>query len=79
MHDDYTLEGWMFINYLSLIYYYKIYHQLTEKKLLDKYSVSDVLLLLSKFRKIKIANDWQNLELPKQTKTIIKQLNLPIT
>ncbi|HOV32611.1 MAG TPA: hypothetical protein PLX23_04530 [Candidatus Hydrogenedens sp.] len=79
MHDDYTLEGWMFINYLSLVYYYKIYHQLIEKKLLDKYSVSDVLLLLSKFRKIKIANDWQNLELPKQTKIIIKQLNLPIT
>lgn len=79
MHDDYTLEGWMFINYLSLVYYYKIYQQLTEKKLLDKYSVSDILFLLSKFRKAKIANDWQNLELPKQTKTILKQLNLPIT
>lgn len=31
MRSDPSFEGWMFINYLSLLYYYKIYQRLIEK------------------------------------------------
>ncbi len=48
MRSDYSLERWIFINYLSLLYYYKIYKRLVEKEILGEYSVSDVLLILSK-------------------------------
>lgn len=79
MRSDYSLEGWMFINYLSLVYYYKIYKKLIEKDLLSRYSCSDVLLYLSKYRRVKISTHWIDLEIPKQTKKLIEDLGLHIT
>lgn len=79
MRTDYSLEGWMFINYLSLIYYYKIYHRLVEKGLLGDYSVSDVLLYLNRYRKVKVSTHWLTLEIPKQTRKLIESLGLHIT
>ncbi|MEW6215762.1 MAG: transposase [Nitrospirota bacterium] len=79
MRNDYAMEGWMFINYLSLVYYYKIYQQLIEKDLLSRYSPSDVLLYLSKYRRVKISTCWMDLEIPKQTRKLIEDLGLHIT
>ncbi len=79
MRNDYSLEGWIFVNYLSLLYYYKIYRRLVEKDLLDDYSVLDVLLYLSKYRKVKISTHWVELEIPKQTRKLIEDLGLHIT
>lgn len=79
MRSDYSMEGWMFINYLSLVYYYKIYHRLIEKDLLSEYSPLDVLLVLSKYRRVKVSSHWVDLEVPKQTRKLIERLNLHIT
>jgi len=79
MRSDYSMEGWMFINYLSLVYYYKIYHNLIKRELLSRYSPLDVLLYLSKYRKVKISANWIGLEIPKQTRKLMDKLNLPIT
>lgn len=79
MRSDYSMESWMFINYLSLVYYYKIYQILINNDLLSKYSVSDFLLYLSKFRKVKVSKHWIDLEIPKQTRRLIERINLPIT
>lgn len=79
MRSDKAIESWMFINYLSLVYYYKIYHLLVEKALLSRYSVLDVLLYLSKYRKVRVSTHWLGLEIPKQTKRLIEKLNIPIT
>jgi len=79
MRNDYSMEGWMFINYLSLLYYYKIYHRLIEKDLLSKYSPLDVLFYLSKYRKVKVSTHWIDLEIPKQTRLLMEALSLPIT
>ena len=79
MQNDYSMEGWMFINYLSLVYYYKIYHNLIKRELLSRYSPLDVLLYLSKYRKVKISANWIDLEIPKQTRKLMEKLNLPIT
>ncbi len=79
LRSDYSFEAWMFINYLSLLYYYKIYRLLIDKGLLSKYSVLDVLLYLSKYRKVKVSIQWLDLEIPKQTGELIKILDLHIT
>ena len=79
MRSDKSLEGWMFINYLSLTYYYKIYQRLIEKDLLSRYSPSDVLLYLSKYRKVKVSTHWIDLEIPKQTRQLVETLGLHIT
>jgi len=62
-----------------LVYYYKIYKKLIEKDLLSRYSCSDVLLYLSKYRRVKISTHWIDLEIPKQTKKLIEDLGLHIT
>jgi hypothetical protein len=79
MRDDYSMEGWMFINYLSIVYYYKIYQRLMEKGLLSEYSPLDVLLYLSKHRRVKVSTYWIDLEIPKQTKKLIEILEGHIT
>ncbi|MCL6501000.1 MAG: transposase [Candidatus Pacearchaeota archaeon] len=79
MRSDYSMEGWMFINYLSLVYYYKIYQRLIERDLLSEYSPLDVLLILSKCRRVKVSTRWEDLEIPKQTRKLIESLDLHIT
>jgi len=79
MRSDYSMEGWMFINYLSLVYYYKIYQQLMKKNLLKIYSPIDVLLYLSRYRRVKVSTHWVELEIPKQTRKLIEIFGLHIT
>jgi len=81
MRNDFSMEGWMFINYLALLYYYKIYNRLLEKKLLSRYSPSDVLLHLGRYRKAKTPDGWIDLEVPKKTRMLAEKLGavLPIT
>ena len=79
MQDDYSLEGWMFINFIALLFYYRIYRLLTEKELLNNYSPKDVLIHLSRIYKLKISDNWVLSEIPKKTRHIIEKLNIPIT
>ncbi|UCE53602.1 MAG: transposase [Desulfobacterales bacterium] len=79
MQNEFTLQGWMFINYLALQWYYHIYKLLSEKELIAKYSVKDMLMHLSEIRKIKINGVWKTAEITDKTKTLLKKLEIPIT
>ncbi len=71
MRSDYSMEGWMFINYLSLVYYYRIYRKLIEKEVLSEYSPMDVLIYLSRYRRVRVSTHWIDLEIPEQTRKMI--------
>ena len=43
MQNDQSMEGWMFINYLALLAYWRILKLLVKKELLSKFSIKDVL------------------------------------
>lgn len=79
MRDDYRLEGWMFVNFIALVFYYRIYRLLVDNKLLNNYSPHDVLIHLSRIYKLKIGDKWVTSEIPKKTRKIIEKLNIPIT
>jgi len=79
MRDDQQMEGWMFVNFISLLFYYKIYGLLTQKELLRKYSPKDVLMHLSKIHKLKINDKWITSEIPKKSRTVIEKLDIRIT
>jgi IS4 transposase len=79
MRNDYALEAWMLINFLSLQYYYRIYQMLLKRGILSRYSVSDVVFLMSKIRKVKVSTQWISLEIPKKTKRLMEALNVHIT
>lgn len=79
MRDDYQLEGWMFINFVALVFYYRLYRLLADNSLLKKYSPGDVLLHLSRVYRLKIQDRWLTAEIPKQTRDILEKLCIPIT
>lgn len=79
MRTDRSMESWMLINYLALTYYYKIYHLLIKHGILNKYSVFDVVMHLSRFRKVRVSAHWIDLEIPKQSRKLIEKIKLPIT
>jgi hypothetical protein len=75
LRDDLMLQRWMFVNFLSLLYYYRVYMKLREAELLKKYSVKDLIIHLRRIYKLKIDNKWVTSEIPKTSRKIIEKLN----
>ena len=78
MRDEAHLQGWMFVNFVSLLLYYKIYELLINKDLLTNLSPKDVILHLSRIYKLKIEGKWILSEIPKKSRKIIEKLDLTV-
>jgi transposase len=74
-----AMEGWAFINHVSLLLCYKLYNLLREKKLLSKFSVADLITHLKYIHKIKISDAWVTSEVSKKTITLLGELGFAIT
>lgn len=74
--DDKQLEGWLFINFISLQLYYKLYALLLKNKMLNNYSPADIITHLKRINTLKINNKWQLAEIPKKTRETLKKLNI---
>lgn len=79
MQNEKSLEGWMFINYIALCWYYKIYSLLVNHKLINKVSVNDILQRLSKINKVRINSSWVLSEITAKTNSLIKTLGVTVT
>jgi transposase len=74
-----AMEGWLFINHLALIFYYKLYKRLIQHKMLKKYSPKDILMHLNTIKKVKINDVWKTAEIATKSKTILEKIKIPIT
>lgn len=81
MRDDRQLEGWLFVNFIAMQLYYKIYALLMERKMLNSHSPMDVIIHLKRVYKLKVGDKWRLAEIPKRSRKIIKKLgiDIPIT
>lgn len=80
MQNEEAFNGWMFINFIALQWYYRISVLLTEKKLLTNYSPKDLLMLFREIRAARIADKWQVEEIPAKILKLIDKLQIkPIT
>lgn len=79
MQDNDAIEGWMFINFIVLHWYYKILHQLKAQKLNSKYSPKDIITFLIDIKKIKINDKWYEDNITKKNKAIFDKLKMSIT
>jgi transposase len=80
MQNEFALEGWMFINYIALHWYYRIYQQLLAKyELNGKFSPKDFISFLTEIKRVKINDKWYTAEITKKTNDLLKKLELPIT
>jgi transposase len=79
MQNEQSLEGWMFINYIALHWYYRIYQLLRKNNLNYKYSPMDLVKHLTEVRKVKINGQWHLAEITKKTSDLLKIIGIPIT
>lgn len=79
MQNDQTLEGWMFINYLALLAYWRILKLLVKNELLTKFSIKDLLIHVSYIKKIRINDQWHLSEITDKTKKLLAKLGCAIT
>jgi len=86
MQREESLNGWMFINHLSMVMIYKLYGILKttnlnkKQKLNHKYSISDTVEHLKSIKKIKFnQNESIIAEINKPTKTLLEKMKISIT
>ena len=86
MQREQSLNGWMFINHLSMIVIYKLYEILkftpmNKKQMLNhKYSISDTIEHLKSIKKIQFSkNEFVISEQNKATKTLLEKMKISIT
>ncbi len=79
MQNEQALETWMFINHISLHWYYRIYQLLAKHNLISKYSPMDFIMFLKEIRKVKINGTWHLAEITNKTAKLLQKLNIPIT
>lgn len=78
MQDEQTLQGWIFVNHITLQWYQHLYLQLKEKDLIKSISVNDYIQLLTDVKKILINDTWHFSEFTNYTQKLIKKLGMEI-
>ena len=76
MQNQTALEGWMFINWIALKWYYQILDMLKKYELNKKYSPADFLLFLAEIKMVKINNIWQQAEITRKTAEMLDKLKI---
>ena len=79
MQSQNSMEGWAFLNHISLMLCYQIYNLLRQKNLLSMFSVEDLISHLKYIHKIKIPDGWLSSEISKKTLAFLDQLDLHVT
>ena len=86
MQREKSLNGWMFINHLSMLVIYRLFEILKttplnkQDKLLHKYSLMDAVVHLKSVKKIKFAPDESVIaEINKSTKKLLEKMKISIT
>jgi len=79
MQNEDALQGWMFVNHITLQWYYIIYSLLKEKDLLKKYSVRQFIKHLIEIKKVRINDSWFTEPITDLSAKMLKKLSIPIT
>jgi transposase len=79
MQSQNSMEGWAFINHISLMLCYRLYNLLRQKDILSEFSVADLFSHLKYIHKVKISNAWITSEISKKTSRFLDRLGVHIT
>jgi transposase len=73
-----TLQGLLFIFFISLILRAILLRRARDAKLLDKNSIEELLMELAKLRAVKVGEKWRLTEVSKKQRTIFEKLKTAI-
>jgi transposase len=76
MQDRHVLEGWLFVNFLAMLGYYKLYTRLREAKLLAKESPKDIIELAKAVYQTKVRGQWNLSEIPQRVKKLFGKIKI---
>lgn len=76
MQNRFVLEGWLFVNFLAMLAYYKLFDRLREAKLLAKVSPRDVIESAKAIYQMRIRGEWSKLEMSAKSKKLYKLLGI---
>ena len=58
MQDEKAYHGWLFLNHISLMLYYRLFNPIKQKGLVSRYSVEDVVAMMKRVRIQNINSQW---------------------
>lgn len=76
MRNQYSFEGWLFINHLALQMLYAVIDTIAEKNLTDRYSFDDMMAFLKHVRVNKIDGEWRLTKITKHTTKLCQKLGI---
>jgi transposase len=78
MQDEETLQGWMFVNHITLQWYQHLYIELKTKGMLKKYSVNDYIQMLTDLKKLRVNDQWYFNEITSNTEKMFAKLGVTL-
>jgi hypothetical protein len=73
-----TLQGLLFIFFISLILRAILLRRAREAKLLDKSSIEEILMELSKLRAVNVGGKWRLTEVSKKQRMILEKTEISV-
>jgi transposase len=76
MQNRHVLEGWLFVNFLAMLGYYKLYDRLRKAGLLSKESPKDIIELAKSIYQVRIHGEWNRSEIAQRIGKLFKKLEI---
>jgi len=73
-----TLQGLLFIFFLSLVLRAMLLRRARNAKLLEKSSIEEILMELAKIRAVKVGEKWRLTEISKKQRTILEKMKIGV-
>ena len=58
MQDDKAYDGWLFLNHISLMLYYRLFNPIKMKGLVSRYSVEDIIAMMKRVKMQSVNGEW---------------------
>ncbi|GHV81214.1 hypothetical protein AGMMS49944_30050 [Spirochaetia bacterium] len=76
MQNRHVLEGWLFINFIAMVAYHKLFDRLRAANLLTKQSPKDIIELAKAIYKMRIRGEWHRSEIPARVLKIFEKIGI---
>jgi hypothetical protein len=76
MQNRHVMEGWLFVNFLAMLGYYKLYDRLRKAKLIAKESPKDIIELAKSIYQVRIHGEWNRSGIAERIKKLFGKLDI---
>lgn len=78
MQDDYAMEGWLFLNHLTMVMAVRALDMIADLDLTDVYSLDDLTQHLRKIKASKVDGKWYPTKMTKKVQALCENLGISL-